>query len=48
VQKHKIDLGDVIVVPTEIKKEKDWLKYISTSLSILTGVATSILIIDRL
>jgi protein involved in polysaccharide export with SLBB domain len=48
VQKQDVDLGDVIVVPTEIKKEKDWLKYISTSLSILTGVATSILIIDRL
>lgn len=43
-----VDLGDVVIVPAEIKREKDWLKYISTSLSILTGVATSILIIDRL
>ncbi len=48
VKGKKVDLGDVIVVPTEIKKEKDWLKLVSTSLSILTGVATSILIIDRL
>ncbi|MEE9443829.1 MAG: SLBB domain-containing protein [candidate division Zixibacteria bacterium] len=48
VLKKKVDLGDVIVVPAEIKKEKDWFKFISTSLSILTGVATSILIIDRL
>jgi hypothetical protein len=43
-----VDLGDVIVVPAEIKKDRDWLKYISTSLSVLTGVATSIFIIDRL
>lgn len=48
VLKEKVDLGDVIVVPAEIKKQKDWFKFISTSLSILTGVATSILIIDRL
>ncbi len=48
VTRRKVDLGDVIVVPAEIKKERDWFKYISASLSILTGVATSILIIDRL
>jgi polysaccharide export outer membrane protein len=48
VLKKKVDLGDVIVVPAEIKKEKDWFKFVSTSLSILTGVATSILIIDRI
>jgi protein involved in polysaccharide export with SLBB domain len=48
VQGRKVDLGDVIVVPSEIKKERDWLKYISTSLSILTGVATTVLIVDRL
>jgi len=44
----KADLGDVIIVPTEIKKEHDWLKTLTTGASILTGVATSILIIDRL
>ncbi|MFH1700243.1 MAG: SLBB domain-containing protein [Candidatus Zixiibacteriota bacterium] len=48
VLKKKVDLGDVIVVPAEIKKDKDWFKFITTSLSILTGVATSFLIIDRL
>jgi protein involved in polysaccharide export with SLBB domain len=48
VQRRKVDLGDVIVVPSEIKKERDWLKYISTSLSILTGVATTVILVDRL
>jgi protein involved in polysaccharide export with SLBB domain len=48
VRGRKVDLGDVVVVPAEVKKEKDWLKIVSTSLSIVTGVATSILIIDRL
>jgi len=48
VSNQRVDMGDVVIVPSEIKKEKDWLKFVSTSLSILTGVATSILIIDRL
>ena len=44
----KADLGDVIIVPSQIKKERDWLKYVATTASVLTGVATSLLIIDRL
>lgn len=48
VGNQRVDVGDVVIVPSEIKKEKDWLKFVSTSLSILTGVATSVLIIDRL
>jgi protein involved in polysaccharide export with SLBB domain len=44
----RADLGDVIIVPTEIKKERDWLKYFTTGASILTGVATTLLIFDRL
>lgn len=44
----RADLGDVIIVPTEIKKDHDWLKYLTAGASVLTGVATSILIIDRL
>ncbi|MEZ5357636.1 MAG: SLBB domain-containing protein [Candidatus Zixiibacteriota bacterium] len=48
VLKQTVRMGDVIVVPAEIKKEKDWFKFISTSLSVLTGVATTILIVDRL
>jgi len=46
---HKdVGLGDVIIVPAEIKKQRDWLKIFATSASIITGVATSVLIIDRL
>ncbi len=48
VQNRRVDLGDVIVVPTEIKKERDWMRYITTGLSIITGAATTVLIIDRL
>ncbi len=44
----KAELGDIVVVPAEIKHEKDWFKFITSSLSILTGVATTILIVDRL
>ncbi len=44
----KASLGDVIIVPTEIKKERDWLRYFTTTASIITGLATTALIIDKL
>lgn len=48
VSTQKVDVGDVIIVPVEIKRDHDWLKLVTTSLSILTGVATSVLIINKL
>ncbi len=44
----KVDIGDAIVVPTELKKNHDWVKTLSTSVSIIGGVLTSVFIIDRL
>jgi len=44
----KVELGDAIVVPTEIKREKDWLKTMSTVFSVVAGALTTILVIDRL
>jgi protein involved in polysaccharide export with SLBB domain len=44
----RVTIGDVIVVPSEIKNDKDWFKFVSTSLSILTGVATTVLIVNKL
>lgn len=44
----KIDIGDAIVVPTEIKKDHNWLNTISTAVSIVGGLATTVFIIDRL
>jgi protein involved in polysaccharide export with SLBB domain len=44
----RVDIGDIIVVPTKIHKEKDTMKTFTSTLSALTGVLTTILIIDRL
>ena len=44
----KIDLGDAVVVPAQIKKEHDWMKTMSASISIIGGILTSFFIIDRL
>ncbi|SYZ74680.1 exported hypothetical protein [Candidatus Zixiibacteriota bacterium] len=44
----KVEVGDAIVIPTEIKKERDWLKTMSATVSILGGIMTSIFIIDKL
>ena len=44
----KVELGDVIVVPTEIKRDRDWLKTISTTVSLVGGIVTSAFVISRL
>ncbi len=42
------ELGDVIVVPTKIDRERDWLKTMSTALAATTSLVTTVLLIDRL
>jgi polysaccharide export outer membrane protein len=42
------ELGDVIVVPSKIDKERDWLKTMSTALAATTSLVTTVLLIDRL
>jgi len=44
----KVELGDVIVVPTEIKKDRDWLQTVSTTISIVGGLVTSAFVITKL
>ncbi len=43
-----VDIGDAIVVPTYIKKDRDWLGTISTGVTIIGGLLTSAFIIARL
>lgn len=43
-----VDLGDIIIVPAEIKQDRDWTRFITTSMAVLTGLATTVLIVDRL
>jgi len=44
----KVELGDVIIVPTKIEKERQWLKTVTTALTATTGVLTSVYIISKL
>ncbi|MFH1374057.1 MAG: SLBB domain-containing protein [bacterium] len=44
----KVYLGDVIIVPTKIEKERNWLKTVTTALTATTGVLTSIYIVSKL
>jgi len=48
ILRKSIELGDVVVVPSEIKKEKDWLKYVTMGASVLTGAVTTAFLIDRM
>ena len=48
VKGRRVRIGDTIFAPPRIKKEKDWLKYVTTATSIVTSVATTWLIIDRI
>lgn len=44
----RIELGDAIFVPTQIKKDRDWMKVFSTTASIAASLATTFFVIDRL
>ena len=46
--KKKVELGDVIIVPTKIEKERNWLKTFATAMSATTGVLTSIYVVSKL
>lgn len=48
VLNRKVLLGDVIVVPTRIEKDHNWLKTVTTALGAATGVLTSVYIISNL
>jgi len=44
----KVELGDVIIVPAKIEKDRNWLKTFATAISATTGVLTSIYVISKL
>lgn len=44
----RVELGDVIVVPQKIKKDKDWMKFMANAAAVLSSVATTVFVIDRL
>lgn len=43
-----VDVGDVIIIPTKIDKERSLMKSFSSALSAATGVLTSVYIISKL
>jgi polysaccharide export outer membrane protein len=45
---HKIGLGDIVMVPSKIKKDKNVTQTLLTSISIISSIATTVFIIDRL
>jgi len=44
----KIELGDVIIVPSKIKQKTNWGKIISTTATVIGSMATTIFVVDRL
>jgi protein involved in polysaccharide export with SLBB domain len=44
----RVEIGDVIVVPSRIKKDRDWSKTLTTMIAATTSALTTILIIDKL
>jgi len=45
---HKVELGDVIVVPTKIVRHRDYVKTLGTVLTATTGVLTTVLLITKI
>ncbi|UCG62471.1 MAG: SLBB domain-containing protein [Candidatus Zixiibacteriota bacterium] len=44
----RVHLGDVIIVPSKIEKDRNWLKTFTTALTAATGVLTSVYIVSKL
>lgn len=44
----KVELGDMIVVPSEIKRDRDWLKTVSSVVAAAAGAVTSVYLISKL
>ena len=44
----RIELGDMIVVPTKIEKKSGWFKDLTTAVSAATGILTSVYLISKL
>ncbi|MCD6500974.1 capsule biosynthesis GfcC family protein, partial [bacterium] len=43
-----IEPGDAIIIPQRLKKKSDWMSTLSQTISILSGLATSIYILLRI
>jgi protein involved in polysaccharide export with SLBB domain len=46
--KKEVYQGDILVIPTKIHRDKNFMKAFTTALSAVTGILTTVLIIDRL
>ena len=44
----RVELGDIIVVPQKIERDRDWGKTVATALSMVTGLLTSVFIVSNL
>ena len=48
VHGQRVELGDIIVVPQKIERDRDWGKTVATALSMVTGLLTSVFIVSNL
>jgi len=44
----KVDVGDIIVVPTKIERERDWGKTLSTMMTVTTSALTAVYLVSKL
>ena len=48
VKKQQVELGDLIVVPTKVEKNKNFMKSFSETLGVITGALTTVFIISKI
>jgi polysaccharide export outer membrane protein len=44
----KVELGDAVFVPAEIKRDRDWWKIVTGSMTLITGMVTTALLLSQL
>ncbi len=44
----KVELGDLVVVPTKVEKKSNWFRNLTTAASAITGIVTTAILISKL
>ena len=44
----KVEVGDLVVVPTKVEKKSNWFRNLTTAASAITGIVTTAILIGKL
>ena len=48
VVSHRIEVGDAIIIPERVIRDRDWLKMVQSSMALIASTLTTIFILTKL